>query len=55
VAKAQNEVGFIKAVVAPLYKTLADVCPPLRLCCALIDANKAQWEEVIARAAAPAP
>jgi hypothetical protein len=54
VAKAQNEVGFILAVVKPLYTTLAELCPPLRLCCGLIDANTAQWQEVIARAAAPA-
>ena len=38
-SKARNELGFIKAVVAPLYRTLADVAPPLRACFALIDAN----------------
>jgi hypothetical protein len=43
-SKARNELGFIKAVVAPLYRTLADVSPPLRACLALIDANCAQWE-----------
>ena len=50
-SKARNELGFIKAVVAPLYRTLMDVSPPLRTCLALIDANCAQWEELIAVAA----
>ncbi len=46
-SKARNELGFIKAVVAPLYCTLADVSPPLRACLARIDANCAQWEALI--------
>jgi hypothetical protein len=50
-SKARNELGFIKAVVAPLYRTLTDVSPPLRSCLALIDANCAQWEHLIAFAA----
>ena len=50
-SKARNEIGFIKAVVAPLYRTLADVSPALRACMALIDANCAQWEALIAFAA----
>jgi hypothetical protein len=48
VAKARNEVGFIKAVVKPLYTTLADVAPPLRACLARMDATCAQWEALIA-------
>jgi len=48
-SKARNELGFIKAVVTPLYRTLADVSPPLRACLALIDANCAQWEALNTR------
>ena len=50
-SKARNEIGFIKAVVAPLYRPLADVAPALHACLALIDANCAQWEALIAVAA----
>ena len=50
-SKARNEIGFIKAVVKPLYRTLADLSPALRACLALIDANCAQWEALIASAA----
>ena len=46
-SKARNEIGFIKAVVAPLYRTLADVSPALRACLMLIEANCAQWEALI--------
>ncbi len=52
VALATNEVGFISAVVAPLYRTLVSAAPPLRACLTLIDQNKRMWEQVAARGAA---
>jgi cAMP-specific phosphodiesterase 4 len=50
VTRATNEVGFISAVVSPLYKTLAELAPPLGVCLTLIEANRRTWEEVIAAA-----
>lgn len=48
VTRATNEVGFISAVVSPLFKTLAELAPPLGVCLTLIEANRRTWEEVIA-------
>jgi hypothetical protein len=50
VTRATNEVGFITAVVSPLYKTLAELAPSLAVCLQLIEANRRTWEEVIANA-----
>ena len=50
VTRATNEVGFISAVVSPLYKTLAELAPPLAVCMQLVEANRQTWEEVISNA-----
>jgi len=54
VTQATNEVGFISAVVSPLYTTLAALAPPLRCCLALVDANRVAWEQCIAAEGASA-
>ena len=46
-AKARNELGFLRAVVKPLYATLAELAPPLRPCIARVDANERAWAAAV--------
>lgn len=43
------ELGFLRFVVYPLYKTLLTIVPKLLPITALIDANIAAWESHVAR------
>lgn len=50
-ARARGELGFIRYVVQPLYRTLARVAPDTKPCAALIEANAAAWGALAAAAA----